>query len=210
MAPAQAAAQILAQLEVGGRQLSGRKHPAGNACGRAGRIHEPVESPRLLHGCVQVHVIHQHGRPAFVELRRIAYGRIHPADNGPLIAQRFTHRLEQVGLARARFAPQIGRHGRTRHLAAAFADPQPQVLQHRDVRTREETRQRGTRCQTDIQRHLLHGRHTDHALPPEYRRSRARQAGKRSFGNITKDRAKGPRHRFPRQGSKGATMVAPR
>ena len=49
------------------RQAARSQHPALRAAARADGVDKPVEGDGLLFGGIQMHVVQQHGRPAFVE-----------------------------------------------------------------------------------------------------------------------------------------------
>jgi hypothetical protein len=57
MAPAQARAQVLAQLQVGRRQRSGSEHAARHSVAAGERMDKPIEGRMLLHRRVKVAVV---------------------------------------------------------------------------------------------------------------------------------------------------------
>ena len=160
IAPAHAAAQVVAQWQVGRRQFAGGQHPALHAAGRAHGVDEPVEGHVLLGIAVEVYIVQQHRRPALVKTGGVFAAGVAPADAGTLLAQGFAHRLQQVRLAAAGLAPQVGGHRHTAGFTGAagtVGQHLAQVLQHVAVRAGKEALQRGRRRQTDVQGQLLHG-----------------------------------------------------
>ena len=94
-------------------------------------------------------------------------GRVEPAYAGALLAQGLAHGLEQMGLATAGLAPQVGGHGRAGGLAAALAGGQAQMLQGGFIGACIKPGQRGPCGQADVQCQLLH-----HGCRPQARRQR--------------------------------------
>jgi len=108
-----------------------------------------------------------------------------------LLAQGFTHRLEQMTLAGPGLSPEIGGHRRARLLQLAIAHPVTQVIDQRSIGADEETRERRAGRHADIQSQLLHLRHTRSAPFPGHSTAHAAKSGRR-FISINGGRYKGP------------------
>jgi hypothetical protein len=99
VAPTQAGAQIVAQLEVSWRQTARSQHPARQAHARREGVDKPVESGVLLLRVVQMHIVHQDRHPIVVELGWVHGVGIQPSHLGALLLESVVHRLQQMGLA---------------------------------------------------------------------------------------------------------------
>jgi hypothetical protein len=102
---------------------------------------------------VELHIVEQHGVPALVKGGGAIGRGIAPAAQHTLLAQRLAHRTQQMGLAGAGLAPQVGGHGRAR---TAALDGHAQMLQGCGIRPAKKAAQRGQRRQTNVKRQLLH------------------------------------------------------
>ena len=104
-----------------------------------------------------LHIVQQHRGPALVKLGRLIHRGVEPADGRPLLAQGVRHTFEQVRLAAAAGAPQVGGHGGAGGCRACITRPQLQVAQRGLVRPCKKPGQCGVCGQTDIECELLHG-----------------------------------------------------
>ena len=144
----------------------------------------------LLDGVVQVDVVHQHGHPALVEFRRLGQARMQPADGAALLMKRRGNRLQQMRLAAAAVAPQVGGHWRM-HGMRVLADPHLEMAHRRFVRPREKAGQRRARVQADVECELLHASMLRHGCTGPWPADSSVDAVLRFMGT-GRDRAAGP------------------